>query len=112
MSKSESTIRNEIMLALGARRNILVHRINVGKARAFDDPSRVVDFGPPPGTADIICCIDGKFVAIEVKTTIGRQRPEQKNYEAAVGNRNGIYILARSVEDVVNALTNLGLWHD
>lgn len=110
--KSESYIRNEIALALGRKPNVLIMRINVGKARALNDPTTIINFGPPPGTADLIACISGRFVGIEVKTTIGRQSEQQKSFERALTARNGIYILARSVEDVVIALRHHGLWQD
>ena len=52
------------------------------------------------GSADIIACIDGRFVAVEAKCGRDKQRPEQARFEAAITKAGGVYILARSVDDV------------
>ena len=46
----------------------------------------------------------GRAFAIEVKTARGQQREAQKNWQKAWEKRGGIYVLARSVEDVYKAL--------
>ncbi len=56
-----------------------------------------------PGSPDIICCVNGQFVGIEVKGPKGRQSPQQKEFEQALTKAGGRYILARSVDDVVLA---------
>jgi len=43
-----------------------------------------------------------------VKSAVGRQRPEQANFQKMIEKFGGIYILARSVEDVFKALTAKG----
>ena len=57
------------------------------------------------GSADIlgITC-EGLFLAIEVKTGNSQQSSQQRNFEKMVKDNNGIYILARSVEDVMICL--------
>ena len=47
----------------------------------------------------------GRALAIEVKDAKGRQRPEQVAFQKAWESRGGLYILARSVDDV---LTRIG----
>jgi hypothetical protein len=42
---------------------------------------------------------------VECKAPGGRQSPAQKTMEEAIKRGNGIYILARSVEDVQKGLT-------
>lgn len=44
--------------------------------------------------------IVGRFFAIEVKAPKGKQSDEQASFQKAVENAGGIYILARSLEDV------------
>jgi len=53
-----------------------------------------------PGLPDIVCCIDGKFVGIEVKTKIGRQSKIQKIAQKQIENANGEYYLIRSIQEV------------
>jgi hypothetical protein len=61
------------------------------------------------GMPDVMALIHGTFVAIEVKSKTGRQRPEQKEWEARVKKNRGIYILARSWEDVARELDLAGI---
>ena len=60
-----------------------------------------------PGTSDIICCIKGRFIGIEVKQLKGRQTPNQRSFEERVIKEKGVYILARSVEDVIEGLKDI-----
>jgi hypothetical protein len=53
------------------------------------------------GVADIIAVLDGgKACFIEVKTPRGRQSPDQILFQRRIERLGGVYILARSVEDV------------
>ena len=55
----------------------------------------------PAGWPDITGLLpDGRFIGVEVKAPAGRQSPVQKQMEQEIRKRNGIYVLARSVEDV------------
>lgn len=59
----------------------------------------------PAGWPDITGLLpDGRFIGVEVKSQVGRQSPVQKQMEQAVRQRNGIYILACSIDDVEAAL--------
>ena len=62
-----------------------------------------------PGQPDIFAIIQGRFVGIEVKTVVGRQSKDQKNWQRNCERAGGLYILARSVEDVEAALREAGL---
>lgn len=73
-----------------------------------DKTDRPVRFGLP-GSSDIIAIIQGRFVGIEAKVGKDLQRRNQENFAAAVRRAGGIYILARSVDDVVNTLKLEGL---
>jgi len=53
------------------------------------------------GVPDIICVIDGKFVGIECKTKSGRQSADQVLFQKRLEAAGGVYILARSVDDVI-----------
>lgn len=56
------------------------------------------------GCPDILACIDGRFVAIEVKTEKGVLSEIQKVQGERIVNAGGIFIVARSVADVAAAL--------
>ena len=59
----------------------------------------------PAGWPDITGLLPGgRFIGIECKAARGRQSAVQKAMERKIRSRNGIYILARSVEDVQNGL--------
>ena len=79
-------------------------RANTGAGRNLS--GRVVQFNIV-GTPDIIGCYRGWFVGIEVKSAGGRQSIDQQRYQAALTAADGLYILARSVEDVYNGIQSL-----
>jgi Holliday junction resolvase len=56
------------------------------------------------GTPDIICCVNGRFVAFEVKTPKGRPTKLQLHRMKEIHKHNGAAFIVRSVEDVKEAL--------
>ena len=99
---SEIRIQQEILQAIGARDDLRVWRNQTGALR--DERGRLVRFGLP-GSADILGILKGgRFLAIEVKSPTGRQSEQQHNFERMVRNMGGLYILARSVSDVLEVL--------
>lgn len=103
--KSEAVLQQEIRLALGMRDDIFMFRINVGKFRPLEGDQRRVIQSAPEGTPDLMGVIQpGKAFGIEVKTKRGQQRDAQKKWQEAWEKRGGIYILARSLEDVARGL--------
>ena len=101
---SEAVIQQNIRLALGQRDDIMLFRINVGKFRPMEGGARVIQ-SAPEGTPDLLGVISpGRAFAIEVKTDTGKQRTAQVAWQNAWEKRGGIYILARSVEDVYRGL--------
>lgn len=57
------------------------------------------------GCSDILGqLVDGRFLAIEVKTRTGRVRDSQLEFLDKVRDANGVAVLARSVNDVQEAL--------
>lgn len=80
-------------------------RANVGVARIG---FRVVRFGIP-GQADLTGILpDGRRLEVEVKSPEGTQSEEQRNYQRMIERLGGVYVLARSVEDVSGALEHAG----
>jgi hypothetical protein len=65
-----------------------------------------------PGCADILGqLVDGRFLAVEVKTRLGKATKEQQAFIASVNGARGLGVIARSVDDVKVALDAV-LAHD
>jgi len=60
-----------------------------------------------PGISDLLCCINGRFVAIEVKRPGKKPREDQLTFLESVRNADGIGMWADSVEDVKEELNKL-----
>ena len=60
-----------------------------------------------PGAPDIIADVNGHFLAIEAKTKTGRQSEYQKTCQKQVEASGGTYIVARSLQDVMEAVAFL-----
>lgn len=59
----------------------------------------------PPGSPDIIGMTkEGRWLGIEVKDVKGKQNENQVAFQQKVEQNGGLYILARSIEDVEKAL--------
>jgi len=99
---AESNVLREVLQWLARERaSWLVWRNSVGAHHGVDTGT-FVRFGLP-GSPDIICIVppNGQFVGIECKRRNGgRQSPEQRAFQAACEKRGGVYVLARSVEDL------------
>lgn len=61
------------------------------------------------GTPDLICCLNGLFLAVEVKTSKGVTSALQEYHLKLIGDCGGIGIVACSVEDVKIQLKERGL---
>lgn len=61
------------------------------------------------GIPDVIGCLRGRMIAIEVKTGTGRLTPDQAREKARIEEAGGIYILAGCPEDVERRLMLEGL---
>ena len=64
---------------------------------------RWVDFGLCAGSSDLIgITYDGRFAAVEVKTSTGRTSDAQKNFIAHIKKHGGIAVIARNTHDIHN----------
>ena len=98
---SEKQVQNAILRAFGTIPQLRLWRANVGVARLG---RRMVRFGVP-GQADLTGILPGGLrLEVEVKSLGGRQSPQQQAYQRMIQRFGGIYVLARSVEDVGRAL--------
>ena len=115
MANAETTLQQQIRLAIGTRPEARIFRNQVG---SLPDPrtGRLVTFGLAKGSADLIGwrtitvtpdMVGSRlaiFTSIEVKTPTGRVRPEQQAWLQTVQQAGGIAIIARSVPDAELAL--------
>lgn len=103
MRNAETNIMNQVMLD-ESKKGVMLWRNNTGKFRAMDNPQRIVTVGqvgsadiigvkPILITADMVGQTIGQAVAIEVKTTTGRQSEAQKLWQIAFEKHGGEYIL-------------------
>ena len=92
MGTEENNLTKEIIAYLKVKQ-IYHWRNNTGRRGT-------VSYGFP-GSADILGLLpSGRFLAIEVKTKTGLQNDKQMEFESNINVNNGLYILARSLEDV------------
>ena len=95
----EHAIMNQIRLWCGEH-DILCFRCNVGKVPTSD--GGWFDTGLPEGFPDLlILSNDGITYYVEVKTPTGKQRPDQIKFMNEIRRRGHIYLIARSVNDIM-----------
>lgn len=117
MANAETTLQQQIRLALGTDPQTRLFRNQVG---SLPDPrtGRLVTFGLARGSADLIgwrtITIGPEhvgrqvavFTSIEVKTPKGRVRPDQAAWMGAVQAAGGIAGIARSVPDALQLVAD------
>jgi Holliday junction resolvase len=59
------------------------------------------------GVPDLICCLNGKFIGIEVKREDGKLSELQKFNLEQIKKAGGIGIVARSVQEVEECLNSM-----
>jgi len=99
--KPERAVQRAILLWLRANG----HLVAVTDAGAAHKAGAYSGDTLPAGWPDITGLTPtGQFIGVECKSATGRQSPVQKQMEQSIRQRNGIYILARSIEDVQKEL--------
>ena len=79
-----------------------VWRNNTGALKAKDE--RLVRFGKP-GSSDILGIMPGgRFIAVECKSENGKLSDKQKAFLEEVERLGGLAIVAKSVDDVIDAV--------
>lgn len=93
-SQFQSTVIQYLQIRYGARIWILNHRGGIGQ-RA--------------GIPDLLCCIDGHFLALEIKSPSGKGRlgPRQKLELEAIRQARGVAAVISSWEELEKALSEL-----
>ena len=132
--RDESKLLAEIRLAVGARPDFMLMRINTGVFAAIDNPSRKIrsapDGYPDAQGVQLRRVLEhqrtetnfslyekddwyyfGQTIYIETKEPKnGRMREAQKNFRKACRAVGAIYIEARSVADVLGVLGEVPDW--
>ena len=102
--KSENRIQSEIMVEL-SKRGHKVWRANAGKVQDARTGTWIKLL--PRGFSDLFGFkSDGTAIFIEVKTPVGKLRPEQIKFRDAVMEYPVIYGVARSAEEAVDIVEN------
>ena len=115
MANAETTLQQQIRLAVGTRSDLKLFRNQVG---SLPDPrtGRLVTFGLAKGSADLIGWrtvtvtpeMVGQriavFTSLEIKTPSGRLSPAQTHWLHAVRSAGGIAGVVRSVPDALQII--------
>lgn len=105
----ERDIQTAILAAIGSRPDVRLWRANTGVAipLAHACPlcrGRGVRFGVV-GQADLSGIVrGGRRLEVEVKSPTGRPSEQQVRFGNMIRSKGGIYVVARSVEDVERAI--------
>lgn len=102
---TESLIQDRVRLIFGADPACVFWRNNVGVAETTRGTK--IKFGLFPGSADLIGLFKGRFIAVELKTAVGRQSAEQKLWQGVVESHGGLYAIVRSEDDARALLQDL-----
>lgn len=98
---TEAQIQRQIMEWLELQ-GYLPTRINSGAMTAtHNGKTRYFKFNSRKGTSDILCCVHGRFVAIEVKRHGGKLSTDQQDFLQAVEVSGGTALVAYSLDDVI-----------
>ena len=111
MTKSESRIQAEILLAVNQRGHRL-YRSNAGTIKDERTGSWIKLF--PKGFPDTVGFHrdTGQFIVIEVKNKAGRLSKEQIAFKDFIINQPVIYGVARSADDAVEIIENGAIYYD
>jgi hypothetical protein len=103
LKNQETVLLIAIQQALAATRRCIVWRNSVGFAKYG---AAYVPYGLCVGAADLIGLTvpGGRFLAIEVKTPVGRTKPEQLAFAQAVTRAGGFHAFVRSVPEAIAAI--------
>lgn len=96
----------EVRAAVLKTRRVLLWRNHVGTGYSTSGGA-FVSFGLGKGSADLVGLLvgSGRFFALEVKTPIGRIRPNQRAWAAAIQRAGGFVAFVRSTAEALDALT-------
>ena len=96
------------MLGVSQAKLAILLPYEVGLYRMFNPPFKPINIGTP-GVSDLVgFLLDGssRWVSVEVKTGNAKLRESQIRFRAVVEKAGGIFIVGRSVQQVVLEITS------
>jgi hypothetical protein len=75
---------------------------------AFGMTPDAIKYGLGVGSADVIVCHEGSFIALEFKAPGGAQSAEQRTWHSWVARAGGAYAIVRSVSEAIEAVRRRG----
>jgi penicillin-binding protein-related factor A (putative recombinase) len=112
MKPTEKQIQDSILQWLNAS-GIFHYRQNTGafskeytRKRDGRLTRSYVKFGTP-GSTDIVVVFHGMYIGIEVKDDDGEMSEDQENFMYALNKSGGVYLLVRSLDEVINYFNHL-----
>lgn len=107
LQRKEKHIENDILIWLNAQPGCFAFKVQTAGwydqrlGRIRKNLSKFII----PGTSDILCCYQGMFISMEVKSEKGVQSDHQIHFEKLVKTKGkGPYFVVRSIEDADAAL--------
>lgn len=108
----ESAVQREICEALDERKLFFWRANNIPSLGRFGVEGKARFRAMPKfsakGVADILCVVDGRFIALEVKREGMKLRPEQAEWGTRVVLNGGEYAVVRSVAEALAVIYNHG----
>ena len=103
---TERQISHDIRKALGTEPGLVLWRNTTGHAVEFDNQGnqRHINYGLCVGSSDFIGCLNGRFIALEIKRPGGRRRAEQLQFCSQVRFNGGFAAIVESVEEAKAAI--------
>ena len=95
--------QREVSRALGGDVHTLAV-VNKAINTAMGMTPDMVKYGLGVGSADVIVCHGGRFVALEFKAPGGQQSDEQRTWQGWVERAEGAYRVVRTVDEAVEAV--------
>ena len=104
--KSETTLQNEIRLAVGKLKDVRLFRNNVGMINGVQfglcvGSSDLIGFQSVTVTPEMVGQKIAVFTALEVKTEKGKPTPEQVKFTEMIKRFGGISAIVRGVDEAV-----------
>jgi hypothetical protein len=104
LNRPEAILQAKVLADIGTLPDLFVWVHATGTARDRQNPARIIHFGLP-GSPDIIGVHNGRAVGIEMKRPDGGvQSDQQKKFQQRWERCGGLYVLARSIDEVREGL--------
>lgn len=95
----EQAIENQCLIWLKSRG---IFGFKVRSVGTYDPRKRVFRTNKwfRKGCPDILCCISGRFIGLEIKTRTGRLSEHQKDFHKDIVAHHGLVYVVRSVDEL------------